>query len=132
MENIETKQQFISLRAKGNSFQKIADELGVSKQTLITWSHALQADIHNQRSLEYDNLLFQYQLNRENQLKTFSELIQKVTTELVSRKLTDLSTDKVFLLYFKIIDGLKDIQIPLKLEKESTWDIEPTKSYWET
>ena len=132
MENIETKQQFVSLRAKGNSFQKIADELGVSKQTLISWSHALQSDIHNLRSLEYDNLLFQYQLNRENQIKIFSELIHKVTTELDSRNLAELTTDKVILLYFKIMDGLKDIQIPLKLEKDTAWDIATTKSYWET
>jgi len=41
MEIIETKHQFIKLRAKGYSFDKIAEELGKAKQTLIGWSKDL-------------------------------------------------------------------------------------------
>lgn len=45
MEILETKQQFIELRAKGWSFDKIAKKLGKAKQTLIDWSKELDKDI---------------------------------------------------------------------------------------
>ena len=35
---LDERQQFIELRAKGYSFQKISDELNISKPTLIEWS----------------------------------------------------------------------------------------------
>ena len=35
MAKVDTKQNFIELRAQGHSFANIASQLGVSKQTLI-------------------------------------------------------------------------------------------------
>ena len=44
MNDVETHQKFISLRARGISFQRIAEELKVSKPTLIGWSRKFQYD----------------------------------------------------------------------------------------
>ena len=41
MKSIEEKQRFVELRAKGLSFERIAEELKVSKPTLIKWSEEL-------------------------------------------------------------------------------------------
>ena len=49
MEIVEIKEQFIDLRAKGYSFDKIAKELGKAKQTLIDWSKDLQEEIAEER-----------------------------------------------------------------------------------
>ena len=38
VKTIEDKQRFVELRAKGLSFERIAEELKVSKPTLIKWS----------------------------------------------------------------------------------------------
>jgi orotate phosphoribosyltransferase-like protein len=50
---LDEKQQFIELRAKGYSFQKISDELKISKPTLIEWSKNTHTsrDIQNYRTL---------------------------------------------------------------------------------
>jgi len=44
MNDVETHQKFISLRAQGISFQRIAEELKVSKPTLISWSRKFQSE----------------------------------------------------------------------------------------
>ena len=56
MELIEIKQQFIQLRAKGYSFDKIAKELGKAKQTLIDWSKEFQEEIANVKASELESL----------------------------------------------------------------------------
>lgn len=52
----DKQQQFIELRAKGNSFDNIAKKLKVSKGTLISWSKNFDLEIKNQTSVEMDSL----------------------------------------------------------------------------
>ncbi len=42
MKDQQTVQQFIELRARGISFAKIAQQLGVAKSTLVNWSREHQ------------------------------------------------------------------------------------------
>ena len=56
MKPIETKHNFIKLRAKGNSFDKIAKELGVAKQTLIDWSKEFEEEIANLKAIELTDM----------------------------------------------------------------------------
>ncbi|HLD51000.1 hypothetical protein A3K34_02300 [candidate division WWE3 bacterium RIFOXYC1_FULL_40_10] len=132
MENIEIKQKFVELRAKGNSFQKIADELGVTKQTLINWSKDLQTDIRNMKALELDSLLTKYKMTQECQIELYGELLEKITAEVKSRSLQDLSTDKLFSAYFKLFENIMNTKRTITLEKESVWEIEPQKTLWTT
>ena len=57
MELISIKQEFIELRAKGWSFDKIAKKLGKAKQTLIDWSKELQDEIANRKAIELEALI---------------------------------------------------------------------------
>ena len=62
----EQKSRFIHLRAKGNSFDKIAKELKVSKSTLSNWSQELEEQIAQTKAMELEALqeefFLQYQL----------------------------------------------------------------------
>lgn len=51
MKDQETKERFVELRAKGWSFDRIARELKVSKQTLINWSRELALQIGNLKAI---------------------------------------------------------------------------------
>ena len=44
MTHLETQNRFVGLRAEGWSFDRIAQELGVSKPTLIDWSRKYQLE----------------------------------------------------------------------------------------
>jgi hypothetical protein len=120
MEILETKQKFIELRAKGYSFDKIAKELGKSKQVLIDWSKDLEEEIANCKAIELDLLYEKYYLYKENRLQMFGELIQGIKEELSNRDLSDVPTDKLLELLLKYENQIKeDIKEPIfKSSKE--------------
>lgn len=129
MENMEVKEKFIELRAKGNSLQSIADNLGVTKQTLITWGKTLEVELRNQKALEYDALITKYEITRESKLKVYMELMNKIVDQVKDRDLSDLSTEKLYLLYFKIRNELDKMPTTATFEaNETSW--EPMKTYW--
>lgn len=108
MELIEVKQRFIELRAQGMSFDKIAQELGKAKQTLIDWSKELEEEIANYKALELEALYESYYLLKEARLKQFGGIVNKLTEELQSRDLSDVPTDKLLDLYLKYSDKVKE------------------------
>ena len=101
MKEIDVKERFIELRAKGYSFDKISKELGKAKQTLINWNAELKEVIDNLKSERLEELYTIHNLNRENRIETFGELLFKIKDELTRRDLSDVPTDKLLDLYLK-------------------------------
>lgn len=106
--NIQDKEQFIELRAKGWSFDKIAKELSKAKQTLIDWSKELQDEIANRKALELEALYESYYLMRENRLQTFGAMLTKIKEEVERRDLSDVPTDKLLELLLKYNSQVKE------------------------
>src|SRR5439155_513374 len=67
-----TVQQFITLRAQGVSFARIAEQLGVSKTTLIEWSRRHQHLIQNLRSIEWESFVDIVMVSRQERLRALS------------------------------------------------------------
>lgn len=101
MENANVKQQFMELRAKGYSYEKIAKELKKAKQTLIDWGAELRYEIDNLKAVELEELYTKYFMLKENRLQTFGELLDKIKKEAVKRDLSDLPTEKLLELLLK-------------------------------
>jgi len=108
MEILNTKKRFIELRAQGYSFDKIAKELRKSKQTLLDWNNELKEEIANAKALELEALLEGFYLLKEHRLKTFGGLLLRIKTELESRDLKDISTDRLLDLFAKYYQVLKE------------------------
>ena len=106
--NIQDKERFIELRAKGWSFDRIAKELGKAKQTLIDWSKELQDEIANLKALELEALYEKYYLLKETRLQTFGAMLTKIKTEVESRDLSDVPTDKLLELLLKYNSQVKE------------------------
>ena len=71
MKDDTIKSKFIELRAKNWSYNRIADELKVSKQTLITWSKDLSHVISNLRAMEIEELQERYFCGAPKANRTF-------------------------------------------------------------
>jgi hypothetical protein len=106
--NIQDKERFIELRAKGWSFDKIAKETGKAKQTLIDWSKELQDEIANLKALELEALYEKHYLLKENRIETFGVLLIKLKDEVMSRDLSDVPTDKLLDLFLKYNNQIKE------------------------
>ena len=98
MNDIETQQRFIGLRAQGWSFARIADEIKISKPTLINWSRKFQFDIQNQRAINIEALQDKWLSNHEARVELLGKQLQQIETELAKRDLTALSTHHLFTL----------------------------------
>jgi len=89
MSKDQLKDKFIELRIKGETFDSIAKELKVSKQTLINWSKErnIKETITAAQLIKYQSILKMYKHNREGKINYFYELLKKLKEEFNSKDL---------------------------------------------
>mgnify|MGYP003554969775 CR=1 FL=1 len=102
----EVKQQFIELRAKGNSYDSIAAKLSVSKSTLIEWSRLLSTEIGNLKTIETDALLEKHKIAKMHQIETFGSQLSSVRSELDKRDLSNVPTEKLLNMELKLLSAI--------------------------
>ena len=97
-EEIEAKkEEFLRLRAvEGKSFDSIAKELKVSKQSLINWSKELESEIKNIRLQKYESLMAELKLGRYHKMQFYCEQYIRLREEFSKRDLSDISTKEIF------------------------------------
>ena len=97
--NIEKQAKFIELRGKGMSFQKIAEEIGVSKPTLIKWNGELLEQVKEAQYMEFENLVEQYGLFRKRRFEIYCKALNSALKEFEERaekgELKEVPTDKL-------------------------------------
>jgi transposase len=98
MTDAENQNRFVCLRAEGWSFSRIAQELDVSKPTLIKWSRKFQFDIQNHRAILREQLREKWLSDCETRVNALGEQLKKVDAELANRNISDLTTRQLFYL----------------------------------
>ncbi len=119
MKNQQTKERFIELRAKGFSFERIAKELKVSKQTLINWSKELKIEVANLKAIELEALQEKYYLTKQKRIELFGEKLQAIKDELEKRDLSDIPTKRLFELLEKYSKNLQEERHFVSFQQES-------------
>jgi len=122
MKDTNTKERFIELRARGMSFNAIAQELKTSKATLIDWSKELELQISNLRTMELEALQDQYYASKQKRLELFGKKLEAIRTELEKRDLKDVPTEKLFDLLAKYGTILKDEETPVYFSEKSLFE----------
>ncbi len=102
----DLKDQFVELRARGNSYDKIAKSLGASKGTLISWSRDLKVEIQNYRNLEADALMEKYKMTKNCQLESLGSQLAKIRDEVSKRDLSEVPTEKLVAMEIKLLDTI--------------------------
>lgn len=134
MKELAERDRFVELRAQGKSFAAIAEEIGVSKTTLITWSREMYEQIKNLRAINEEAVCERYRLTKQHELETLSRRLEAVEAEIEKRELSNVPTPKLYGLLFKLMDQAKERRTPLMLQHtHPTLDFEDiaTKSSWE-
>lgn len=103
----EQKSRFILLRAKGNSYARIAEELGVSKGTLVNWNAELEAEIAQARSVELEALQEEFFLLKEGRIRLLGEQLKTIQAEIGKRDLSKVKTEKLLELQLRYFTELK-------------------------
>ena len=105
---IDLKQQFIELRAKGLSFDKIAKQLKKSKVTLLDWARELKDEVAQAKAIELEAVIEKYYLHTQARLQMFGELLQKIREEAKTRDLSQVPTEKLLELMLKFNSQVKE------------------------
>lgn len=105
---LELKSQFVELRAKGWSYIRISKKLKVSKATLSNWRQELETEIASLRAMELEALYERYFLAKEGRITLLGEQLKAIQEELKSRKLIDVSTEKLLEIQLKVFQALKE------------------------
>lgn len=111
----------MELRAKGKSFNQIAQQLKVGKQTLIDWNKEFKEEVANRKAVEIEALQEKYFLTVQKSIEFYGSKIQRLENELKHRELLEVPTEKLFELLLKYRAALKDLSMePIFLtEKEA-------------
>lgn len=97
--NVEEQARFIELRGKGMSFQKIAEEMGISKPTLIKWNGELLEQVKEAQYMEFEGLVEHYGLFRRERFEVYCKALNSALKEFQERaetgELKKVPTDKL-------------------------------------
>ena len=118
VKGIEQQARFIELRGKGMSFQKIADEIGVSKPTLIKWNGEFMEQVKEAQYMEFEGLVEQYGLFRKERFEIYCKALNSALKEFQERaetgELKKVPTDKLF----NLVE-----QLEKRLEKDTSREL---------
>jgi transcriptional regulator with XRE-family HTH domain len=108
-------ERFIELRAQGWTFARIADELQVSKPTLITWSRKHQHRLRNLQALHFEALAARCKFTREELIERITDEERRLREELARRELKDIPSARIFQLLATLRKEAKVIAGPVRL-----------------
>ena len=115
MKDAEIQQRFILLRSQGLSFRRIAEELKVSKPTLIQWSRLYQFEIQNLRALETEALAEQSFTSRRARWEQIAADLRRVEAELANRDFKDVPTARLLTLAARLRSEVSRETAPVRL-----------------
>jgi DNA-binding transcriptional MerR regulator len=119
MNDIEQKQKFITLRAKGYSLNKIANDINKCRQTLANWNNELEEEISNLKAIELESLFEECFITKEYRIKNLFKLLSKIDLELDRRDLKDVSTEKLIDLKSRLSEQLKSEFIDVRIKSDA-------------
>ena len=103
---LEQVGKFVELRARGYSYDKIAEETGISKPTLLKWSTDYSRELKEAEHFEMNSLLSQYGVLRQSRVEAFSSMLGKALQELKKRAeqndYSEIPTDKLLKLKLEL------------------------------
>jgi len=95
MKDIKVKERFIELRAGGQSFDKIAQELKTSKPTLMKWAKEFENEISELMFIEFESLFERFKMLRIERVRCYGEQLELIREALKEKDLKDVPVSKL-------------------------------------
>lgn len=107
MVETEKKLQIVELRAAGKSIAKIAEAVGVAKQTVVDVCKDMQEEVAALHAVQLEALYEEQKISSEERIRNLSNVLAKIKEELENRNLTEVPTEKLVELYLKTTSTLE-------------------------
>lgn len=113
MTRLDKQAEFIKYRARGLSLRACAKELATNKDTLNLWDRELKTQIAKHKAERLQDVYTEYGMYKEARIKALGSALQTIDTELGTRNLQDVPTDKLLDYKLRYTSALADEYIPL-------------------
>jgi len=104
----EMKLEFVRLRAEGQSYDKIAEALHISKATCTAWERELKTDISRLQQEQLNELYSSYGMAKEARIRRIGGTLQQIETALQSADLSSMPPERLLDFKLKYAQALKD------------------------
>lgn len=115
----DKRQHFIELRARGATYGQMADILHCSKSTLVAWNKEMADEIAERKAMTKNDILYDYQVARDNRLRYFAELYRDIKNELARRSLRDVPSDKLYTMLEKCSKHIDELSGERREDKQN-------------
>lgn len=119
MKDQETRQKFIKLRAEGNSFSKIANELTISKATCSEWQKQYEEVIAKLQKDQLEELYQSYGMLKDQRIVSLGSTLNKVDKAIQEADFSSVDPAKLLEIKLKYQDALKNEYIPLDRDAQA-------------
>jgi hypothetical protein len=119
---MDQKQQFVELRAKGVPYDRIVEDMGVSKPTLIKWGRELELEICNRKALEWEVIQEKYYVSKVKRVELFGEELTRLNGEIERREYSEMSLKELVELKLKYAEKLKQEETEITLKEKGSID----------
>lgn len=103
----ETRDEFVRLRAEGQSYTAIAEQLHISKSTCSAWEKELKGRITQLKQERLSELYESYGMAKEGRIRRLGETINRIGEALENADLESLPPDKLLKFYLDYSEALK-------------------------
>ncbi len=124
MTKLDMQAKFVEFRARGLSLRACARELGTNKDRLNSWDKELKAQIAKHKTERLQDVYSEYGMYKEARIKALGFALQTIDTELGTRNLQDVPTDKLLDYKLRYTSALADEYIPLTPQTDEGQDLD--------
>ena len=107
MKPAEMKREYVRLRAEGNSYSAICEQLHISKSTCTKWEQELAAEIGELKRAELEELYESYHMTKEARIRRLGDTLESINTALGRANLAEVDPAKLLDHQLKYMDALK-------------------------
>ncbi len=101
------------------SFASIAEQLGVSKTTLINWSKEMKEDLANLRQIHLEAIREKHRMGVVRRMEIISKQMTAVEGELVKRDLASVPTERLFDMLMRLGREFGATDTPMTFQQRS-------------
>jgi hypothetical protein len=110
MVTLDIKEEVIKLRAIEYSFDRIASTLNISKPKVIDICSEFNDEIETARTVQRSSIIDDVAYSSEERSKLYRELIAKIHTEILSRDIKQVSTERLFTMLERVERSLSNLE----------------------
>ena len=110
---LDKQAEFIKLRARGLSLRQCGEALGTNKDTCNKWDKELKVQVAKHKAERLQDVYTEYGMYKEARIKALGTALNNIDTELSSRDLSDVPTDKLLDYKLKYTTALSEEYVPI-------------------